>query len=194
MRKKFIALEGIDGVGKSTVSKALAVALNKRGIPAVFFNDHPANTSLLRKEEKEWAHTEASVEESFRLFLASAEHKAGIVEGLLQTTWVVADRHVDSVYAHHLAHGLDFRHVRAHAGSIDADHVVHVTLPEDVRLARLKKRKETTSEDLEPAHDDSTLLGRKRLWFGKLIDFEVPNTGTLEDAIARIMSVVLREN
>jgi len=187
--QRFIVLEGIDGVGKSTLSLDLVDHLNRQGITSVHLDTLPI-PRFLSPEQKRWANTQASVEASFRLYLASAAHKATAIAQYTQTAWVVADRHVASVWAHHLASGLDESLLlrRSELETCEAGIVFNVVLPEDVRQRRLHDRGEVNPADLESASDVRTLLGRKRYWFDRLIDVKIDNSGIKAETLESIMS------
>lgn len=187
----FIVLEGIDGVGKSTLSRMLVNRLALKGKTAVHLDDLHI-TSFLTNEQKRWAHEEASVEASLELFLASAAHKSTFIEAELARSCVVADRFDDSVWSHHLALGLSpsWLGQKANFGVLEPSATFHIVLPEGKRRRRLVKRGETNPADLESAGTGATLLGRKRIWFSRLIPKEVNNSKSYEDSLDLICSML----
>jgi len=103
-RGRFIALEGGEGVGKSTQARILADALEARGV-AVVLTREPGGTPgaeairslLLHPPGEGWnARTEAL------LFAAArADHVAKLIRPALEAgKWVVCDRFVDSTRAY----------------------------------------------------------------------------------------------
>ncbi|MGQ4514159.1 dTMP kinase [Streptomyces sp. DW26H14] len=101
----FIVLEGISGIGKSTLAKLLTDRLDASTLHTVPEPFTP------------WApvinNTTAALPQ-FAFYLSGALHSADLVRGLLSRGPVVADRYISSVIAHHSAvHQLDMSQVRA---------------------------------------------------------------------------------
>ncbi|MEA3043330.1 MAG: dTMP kinase [Sphingomonadales bacterium] len=104
MTGRFISLEGGEGVGKSTQAKALAAALESRGIEVVTTREPGGSPGaeairglLLDGEVDRWtAETEAL------LFAAArADHVARTIRPALEAgKWVICDRFVDSSLAY----------------------------------------------------------------------------------------------
>ena len=103
MSGRFIALEGIDGSGKSTQARMLADALEAAG-RAVLRTREPGGTpvgELIRDVVLAAPSLSMSLLAEVHLFAASrAEHVATVLRPALeQGTWVVSDRFVDSSLA-----------------------------------------------------------------------------------------------
>ena len=101
MAGKFITLEGIDGVGKSSHLTSIAICIEKLGY-RVHTTREPGGTPLGEKlralllDEKMHGDTEALL-----MFASRREQLLEIIEPLLQAgTWVVCDRYTDSTYAY----------------------------------------------------------------------------------------------
>jgi dTMP kinase len=103
-RGRFISLEGGEGVGKSTQAKALASALEDRGI-SVLVTREPGGSGgaeairelLLQGDESRWG-AEA---EALLFAAARADHvEKTIRPALAEGRWVLSDRFVDSSLAY----------------------------------------------------------------------------------------------
>lgn len=112
---KYVALEGVDGSGKSTVGQALLEALDRRGIEAILVRE-PGGTavgeavrSLLLDSETldDWA-------EAFLFAAQRAELARDVIQPALDSgTWVISDRSYYSSIAYQgRARGLGEENVR----------------------------------------------------------------------------------
>lgn len=112
---KYVALEGVDGSGKSTVGQALLEALDRRGIEAILVRE-PGGTavgeavrSLLLDSETldDWA-------EVFLFAAQRAELARDVIQPALDSgTWVISDRSYYSSIAYQgRARGLGEENVR----------------------------------------------------------------------------------
>jgi dTMP kinase len=103
-RGRFISLEGGEGVGKSTQVKALASALQDRGISAVITREPGGSGGaeairelLLQGDESRWG-AEA---EALLFAAARADHVEKTIRPALEEgRWVLSDRFVDSSLAY----------------------------------------------------------------------------------------------
>jgi dTMP kinase len=101
---RFVTLEGIEGVGKTTQVTRLAAVLTARGVPHVVTRE-PGGTALAEKirelvlsPRKE---TLPPVAELLLMFAARSVHLANHIEPNLQAgRWVVCDRFTDATYAY----------------------------------------------------------------------------------------------
>jgi dTMP kinase len=101
---RFITLEGIEGVGKTTQVARLSAALNERGIAHVTTRE-PGGTPLAETIRKVvlTAGDEAlpPTAELLLMFAARAVHLANHVEPNLKAgRWVICDRFTDATYAY----------------------------------------------------------------------------------------------
>jgi dTMP kinase len=103
-RGKFISLEGGEGVGKSTQVKALATALEDRGISCIVTREpggsggaEAVRELLLKGDESRWG-AEA---EALLFAAARADHVEKTIRPALEEgRWVLSDRFVDSSLAY----------------------------------------------------------------------------------------------
>ena len=108
---KFISLEGGEGAGKSTQSRALALALTDRGIDVLVTREpggsegaEAIRTLVMSGAVSRWsAHAEAL------LFAAArADHVEKTIRPAVESgRWVICDRFVDSTRAYQGAQGID---------------------------------------------------------------------------------------
>lgn len=146
-RGKFIALEGGEGVGKSTQVKALAEALRQRGID-VLVTREPGGSSgaegirelLLGGAEERWG----ARSEALLFAAARADHVDKTIRPALESSrWVLSDRFVDSSLAYQGgAGGLGIETVREiNAFGIDGwypDRALVLTLDDGADRARVR--------------------------------------------------------
>ena len=104
MRGKFISLEGGEGVGKSTQVKALAAALEGRGIVTLVTREPGGSGGaeairelLLQGDESRWG----AQAEALLFAAARADHVEKTIRPALdEGRWVLSDRFVDSSLAY----------------------------------------------------------------------------------------------
>ena len=141
----FISLEGGEGVGKSTQSRALAAALRGRGLQVIETREpggspgaEAIRTLLLEGGADRWGPRA----EALLFAAARADHvDKTILPALEAGKWVVCDRFLDSSLAYQGgADGLGAEAIRAlHAvgsAGLLPDRTLLLTLPEDVAMAR----------------------------------------------------------
>ena len=101
---RFLTIEGIEGVGKSTQAARLSAALSARGIAHVVTRE-PGGTPLAEKIREivlnSRDETLPPMAELLLMFAARAVHLCNLVEPNLQAgRWVVCDRFIDATYAY----------------------------------------------------------------------------------------------
>jgi dTMP kinase len=141
-RGVLIALEGIDGCGKSTQAELLASALRERGLEVVLTCE-PTDSPLGRQIREYFQGSERylSPKEELNLFMADRrEHVAEVIEpALAEGKIVVCDRYYYSSVAYQGALGLDPDRILAQneVMAVRPDLTVILTLPVAQALARL---------------------------------------------------------
>jgi dTMP kinase len=143
-RGLLVALEGIDGCGKSTQAARLARSLRARGRDVVQTREPSEGPigreirALARKGER------VPAERELELFTDDRrEHVAQVIEPALAAgRWVVTDRYFLSTVAYQGARGLDWRAIlaRSEAEFPAPDAALVFELPADVGLARARAR------------------------------------------------------
>jgi dTMP kinase len=155
-RGVLLALEGIDGCGKSTQAGLLARALRGRGL-AVVLTCEPTDSSLGRqiREYFQGPTRYLSAKEELNLFMANRrEHVEEVITpALADGQIVISDRYYYSSVAYQGALGLDPDRILAQneVMAVRPDLAVILTLPVAVALARLSetpKRIRQLSENL----------------------------------------------
>ena len=101
---RFLTVEGIEGVGKSTQVARLSQGLNERGIAHVVTRE-PGGTPLAERVRDIVLNSRDEalppVAELLLMFAARAVHLANLVEPNLRAgRWVVCDRFIDATYAY----------------------------------------------------------------------------------------------
>jgi len=104
VRGKFITLEGIEGVGKTTNLGFIKNQLQRHGLPVVSTRE-PGGTPLAEKIRQLLLdpHSERLSEQAELLlvFAARAQHLKHVIEpALAQGLWVLCDRFTDATYAY----------------------------------------------------------------------------------------------
>jgi dTMP kinase len=102
---RFLTIEGIEGVGKSTQVTRLSNALNERGIAHVVTRE-PGGTPLAERIravllDNVPGETMPPTAELLLMFAARAVHLTNLVEPALRAgRWVLCDRFIDATYAY----------------------------------------------------------------------------------------------
>jgi dTMP kinase len=101
---RFLTIEGIEGVGKSTQVARLSAALKARGVPHAVTRE-PGGTPLAERIRDIVLHareeTMPPAAELLLMFAARAVHLANLIEPELQAgRWVICDRFTDATYAY----------------------------------------------------------------------------------------------
>lgn len=149
---RLIALEGIDGAGKSTLAKALLLRLQERGLTA-FFTPDTGDTPIgdeIRAVIQSHREPGAGLVPWSELLLfvaARAQHYAARIEPALRRgEWVLCDRYIESSLAYQGGgRGMDRDQILSlhrRAGMRDADLVLYLDVSPQLSSERLRLREE----------------------------------------------------
>lgn len=147
-RGRFLSLEGGEGAGKSTQVRALAAALEARGVPVVVTREPGGSEGaeairalLMQGDVARWsAHGEAL------LFAAArADHVEKLIRPAVESgSWVICDRFIDSTRAYQGAQDIDDAAILALHGfgskGLLPDRTFVLELPGDEGIARMRAR------------------------------------------------------
>ncbi|MGA2655630.1 MAG: dTMP kinase [Gammaproteobacteria bacterium] len=151
MTGKFIVLEGIEGVGKTTNMEFICRYLTDKHLDVVRTRE-PGGTPLAEKIRDIVLHTKGyetlSIDaELLLMFAARAQHIAQIIQpALSKGQWLVSDRFTDASYAYQ-GGGRGIAHDRIAVlekwvqNDLQPDRVIILDAPVDVALLRTQHRK-----------------------------------------------------
>lgn len=143
-RGRLIAISGCDGSGKSTLVRALIIALEERGVPVLGVSPLKPDTGGTAR----WARTipvpgplkEAWIAQYFALVLADNAQRT-IRPALLAGTWVVADRWALDHLANQSALGVPPEVIGPWLGALPTpDTHLLIDVPVRVALDRIRSR------------------------------------------------------
>jgi len=138
-----IAVEGIDGAGKTTISSYIAELLRKRGYMVKVFKE-PSNSEYGRKIKN--SKDRLSPEEELELFLKDRDIdvRDNIKPALQKGFFVVMDRYYLSNIAYQSARGIEARLIRERNEKIapKPDLTILLDVEPEIAMERLRKRGE----------------------------------------------------
>jgi len=203
-RGKFITLEGIEGVGKSTQAGLLAEALRARGHEVVCTRE-PGGAPLAEAVRDLLKHSPRDavtpIAELLLIFAARAAHADALLRPALAAgKWVVCDRFVDASVAYQGAgRELGRERVDELAAWVVPDLVPDLTLVLDLPLEPAFERLDGRGERDRFEQEDDAFFERVRRAYVELADREprrvhlVDATGDVDAVAARCLDVVERE-
>jgi dTMP kinase len=156
-RARFLTIEGIEGVGKTTQVSRLSAALASRGVAHVVTRE-PGGTPLAEKI-REVVLTQARDEalpptaELLLMFAARAVHLANYIEPNLHAgRWVICDRFTDATFAYQGGgRGVDSQHIGVLEALVQGSRRPDLTLlldaPVELGLARAQARNAGAAPD-----------------------------------------------
>ncbi len=145
---KLIVIEGIDGAGKTTFSKALAKILKEKGIDCIL-SAEPTFGPYGKKLRELLKNGNISVSEINEYFLKDRKwHVENIlIPALNKGKWIILDRYYLSTIAYQGAQGLSLKDLIIENETIAPlpDLIVFLDLPLDLAFERINNRKEELS-------------------------------------------------
>ncbi len=149
---KFITLEGIDGVGKSTLVPYLEDALAQKGIPTIHTRE-PGGTKLAEAIRAlllgAWRENLNAQTELLLMFAARSQHVTEfIVPHLQEGEWVLCERFSDASLAYQgQARGIPDEYIHTLQDLIHPDCYPDLTLYLDIDIKSAWKRRKDRKED-----------------------------------------------
>ncbi len=138
-----MAIEGIDGAGKTTVAKKLVEKLKELGYNAVYTYEPFSSpfSEALKKYIEEAGEVEAEIE-TLAMALDRLFHVKKVIEPLLKNGYIViTDRYIHSSLAYQGARGIDIEWIKTvNKYAIEPDLVIYLKVPLEVALERIKKK------------------------------------------------------
>jgi thymidylate kinase len=144
MNSVFIVIEGLDGVGKSSVAAALAEKMTREGMPSTAIRCPTGDYRLSEPYIRRMCDTDAR----YLFYLSGAKHTSDVVSSLLIDGSVISDRYYYSTLAYHRASGLRVSVDHESLDLLVPDFKYWLTVKdEQVRQERIKNRAEINPAD-----------------------------------------------
>lgn len=138
-----VAIEGIDGSGKTTVAKKLVEKLKELGYRAEYTYEPFSSpfSEALRKYIEEEGGAEAEIE-TLAMALDRLFHVKKVIEPLLKNGCIViTDRYIHSSLAYQGARGIDIEWIKTvNKYAIEPHLVIYLRVPLEIALERIKKK------------------------------------------------------
>ena len=136
-RRIFVSIDGVDGVGKTTVAKLLAADGSFR------FHESPAGPFAQLREEVD-AH--ATPLERYCFYRLATQFDSVQVTQLLEVSHVICDRYITSTAAYHIAMDARIRVIHDEVGLIKPHFAFLLGARSEVRDKRLLERAKISSD------------------------------------------------
>ncbi len=191
-----IAIEGIDGAGKTTISRFLRDELEKRGFSVVLLKE-PTDGEYGRKIKE--AEKRFEPEEELKLFLLDRKENVekNVLPALKDGKVVIMDRYYISSMAYQGARGLDMDEIRRMNEEVapKPDLVVILDVSPQEGLRRIGKRGDRTifEEESYLAEVRENFLKIGEMWSETTRDVKIINAEReLEEVKKDVLDAVLR--
>jgi dTMP kinase len=176
-RGKFITFEGLDGTGKSTQMRRLAVVLRAAGHKVIETRE-PGGTPTAEKIRKILLDSGtaglAPLAEMALMFASRAQHIAEVIEpGLAAGNIVLCDRFTDSTEAYQgsgrkLGSDAVRELHRVLCGNLQPDLTLLLDSNPHASVSRARRRNKRTSKHASRSHDENRFEQETRAFFGRV--------------------------
>jgi dTMP kinase len=176
-RGKFITFEGLDGTGKSTQMRRLAVVLRAAGHKVIETRE-PGGTPTAEKIRKILLDSGtaglAPLAEMALMFASRAQHIAEVIEpGLAAGNIVLCDRFTDSTEAYQgsgrkLGSDVVRELHRVLCGNLQPDLTLLLDSNPHASVSRARRRNKRTSKHASRSHDENRFEQETRAFFGRV--------------------------
>ena len=208
MKGKFLTIEGVEGVGKSTNLQSIKQVLESRDIDFIATRE-PGGTLIAEKIRALLLdhHNEKLCElsELLLVFAARAQHLETVIKPALEVgTWVLCDRFTDATYAYQGGgRGLNSKTISSlenlTQGSLRPDFTLILDLDPKIGLTRAKTRGELDRIEIEKidffekVRDTYLTISNREPQRCKVVDASRPIDAVSKDVIEHLMTFI-REN
>ncbi len=134
MKNLFITVDGVDGVGKTTVSKLLAKKLN-----GIYYKS-PSNQFLQTRQKVE---NPINVFGRYCFYRLATQNDSENIKILLESNHVVCDRYIASTFAYHFVMDNDITIIHNEKNLLKPDFALLLTANSDTRNSRIINRNES---------------------------------------------------
>jgi dTMP kinase len=208
VKGKFLTIEGVEGVGKSTNLQSIKQILESRNIDFIATRE-PGGTLIAEKIRALLLdhHNEKLCElsELLLVFAARAQHLETVIKPALEVgTWVLCDRFTDATYAYQGGgRGLSSKTIssleKLTQGSLRPDFTLILDLDPKIGLTRAKTRGELDRIEIEKidffekVRDTYLTISNREPQRCKVVDASRPIDAVSKDVTEHLMTFI-REN
>jgi dTMP kinase len=185
---KLIVLEGIDGVGKTTIAHELKKILKKKGIPVILYEDYEikhTNFNVLKPLVKKMP-----IVGSHLFYLSSAIYKSQVISKLLKEKWVICDRYYFSSVAYHKTNGSNLE-VSSLNDILLPDYGFLLTVDESIRRKRIMQKTHITKSDLIPKKPGLTPYVMEN-YLKEMNLIEIDNSISIKETLQTIIEIIFK--
>lgn len=196
MKNKLIIFEGIDGVGKSTLSVELKKKLVHLGVKTIFYEEYEKkikNFNSLKPFIKSTV-AKSSIDSSLLFYLSSALYKSVVIRKLLKKSWVICDRYIYSTMAYHQTRGASKKIISSiyDFGILKPDFVFLITVDESIRKHRVRNKGLIEKDDLIPKKIGNIVYNTEK-YLKALKLKEISNNESLDKTVASILEIITKK-
>lgn len=179
MNNKFIVLEGLSGVGKTTLGKQLCEEYNMRYV-------YIPNTDI--KSVRKYIHS-TNIQTRFLYYLTALSDASRIISEALQTQSVVCDRYVYSTIAYHQAAGVneELLSIVKKINLVQPDKVIHIGISRELRYQRLTERGEKPGSEWEQMKARNK---QAKAFFNQVQTHFLDNSGSKEQLFQNAIKII----
>jgi len=142
----FVAIEGIDGVGKSTIATELSTRLNNLGIPTLMMRSPVGDYQLAAP----YVNNICDVDSHYLFYLSGVKHTSEEIRKALGHHSVVCDRYIFSTLAYHIANNASAQVDIASLNILKPDFAFYISVSdEQLRMSRILGRGKIDPGDQE---------------------------------------------
>lgn len=200
IRKNYLAIEGLDGAGKSTIIDRLRTRLAKCNVSALTYHDPIKHDPLSKFVMKAWQNREKSGEEILHLLFAASSLRSqqlAIADAIERDiSWVISDRCPFSTFAY--LSSIEFNHfIAVHDNYQFPSIAVFLEIEPELASSRQigrgtpKDEAETFLKGAESIAKRYHALGQMAREYGIIFDcVEISEKTSPEDVVEHIVALI----